>query len=121
MHNNADQDDPGKDLLKHQNLPLLKGHDLAGHGDILLRKQHRNNADQDDLGKHLNLSLPTIFYHIFYHMVMSKQQHNNAVRVQNLSLLEGDQAGRDLSVQNLSLPTIFYHMVMRSNLLKMSP
>src|SRR6266516_4900016 len=71
-----DQDDPGKDLLKHQNLPLLKGHDLAGHGDILLRKQHRNNADQDDLGKHLNLSLPTIFYHIFYHMVMSKQQHN---------------------------------------------
>jgi hypothetical protein len=111
-HNNSDQDNPGKELLKHQNFPLLKG---AGR-HFLLRKEHHHSAE-DDLGKHLNLSLSTIFYH----MVMSKQQHNKAVRVQNLSLLESDEAGRDLSLQNLALPTIFYHMVMRSNLLKMSP
>jgi hypothetical protein len=34
--NNSDQDDLGKGLLKHQNFPLLKGHEAGRH--FLLRK-----------------------------------------------------------------------------------
>jgi hypothetical protein len=90
-HNNADQDDPGKDLLKHQNIPLLKGHE-AGR-DLSVQ----------------NLSL------------LKGDQAGRDVSVQNISLLKGDQAGRDVSVQNLELPTIFDHVVMLSNMLKMSP